>query len=122
MKAFTSKIVPTAKTIDFELDGVYYSFLPPKQSTQLVALLQIRGHGTEADIQRAGAMFSWLALGLNREHEPRKGQDGHTNAVDNCQACKIQMRLEDPDDALEIETVMDLITWLMGESAGRPTT
>lgn len=122
IKAFTSRPASIAKTIDFELDGETYEFVPPKQSMQLVAMMQVKGKGMEADLERVGAMFSWLSVGLNREHDGRKGKPGHEDYVDECQACKIQARLEDPDDNLEVETVMDMITWLMGEAAGRPTT
>lgn len=122
MKSFTSKPADRSKPVDFELDGEHYIFNPPKQSTQLVSLLQVKGQGTVADIERVAAMFSWLGTGLNRDHEPRKGKTGHTEMVDDCQACKIQARLEDQDDDLEIEEVLELITWLMGEVAGRPTT
>lgn len=123
MKAFTTKPVAVAKVIDFELDGTHYSFNPPKTSTQLVAMMQVRGKDTAADLQRAGAMFAWLGHGLNSTHEPIRGkQEGHEEFVKDCQACHLQARLEDPSEPLEVETVMEIISWLMGEVTSRPTT
>lgn len=122
MKAFTSKPTEVQKDIDFELDGTHYTFNPPKTTTQIVAIMQVKGSGTEADLQRAGAMLVWLSNGLNREHEPRKGKGGHDDFVEDCQSCQIDARLSDPDDVLELETVMEVITFLMEEVSGRPTT
>lgn len=125
MKAFTSNPTELGKVIDFELDGETYEFLPPKTSTQVIAMMQVKGNDTASDLQRVGAMFDWLANGLNKEHQPRKGrkaQVGHREYVEGCKACLLQARLEDPQDDLEIEQVMEVITWLMGESTGRPTT
>lgn len=122
MKAFTSKPTELRKEIDFELDGKTYVFNPPKTTTQLVAMMQVKGNDTNADLQRAGAMLVWLSNGLNREHEARKGVSGHSSFVEGCQSCEIDARLQDPDDALELETVMELIAFLMESVSGRPTT
>jgi hypothetical protein len=125
MKAFSTKPIDAGKDVDFELDGDTYTFTPPKTSTSIVAMMQVKGDSMEANLQRVQAMFTWLGQGLNREHEPKKGrkpQPGHDEYVDGCQACLIQSRLEDPDDDLDVDTVMETITWLMGEVSGRPTT
>lgn len=122
MKAFTSKPTELRKEIDFELDGKTYTFNPPKTTTQLVAMMQVKGNDTNADLQRAGAMLTWLSNGLSREHEARKGKGGHNEFVDDCQSCDIDARLQDPDDNLELETVMELIAFLMETVSGRPTT
>lgn len=122
MKAFTSKPTDLLKQIDFELDGKHYSFQPPKTTTQIVGMMQVKGRGFDADLQRAGQMLVWLSHGLNREHETRKGVAGHEEYVENCQSCDISARLADPDDELELEMVMEVITFLMEEVSGRPTT
>lgn len=122
MKAFTSKPTDLLKDVDFELDGKHYSFKPPKTTTQIVGMMQVRGRGFDADLQRANQMLIWLSNGLNREHESRKGKAGHEEHVEGCQSCDIAARLVDPDDALELEMVMEVIAWLMEEVSGRPTT
>lgn len=122
MKAFTSRPTEVQKELDFELDGQHYTFNPPKTTTQIVAMMQVRGSDTSADLQRAGAMLRWFASGLDRSHEPRKGRGGHLDFVQDCQACQINSRLEDPDDPLELDTVMELIAWLTEQVSGRPTT
>lgn len=122
MKAFTSKPTEVRKEVDFELDGKTYVFNPPKTTTQLVAMMQVKGNDVNADLQRANAMLVWLSNGLDRGHEPRKGKPGHVDFVEDCQSCDILARMEDPDDGLELETVMDVIAWLMEQVSGRPTT
>lgn len=122
MKAFTSKPTEVRKAIEFELDGKEYDFNPPKTTTQIVAMMQVKGNDTNADLQRANAMLVWLSNGLNRAHEPRKGKLGHVEHQDDCQSCDVLARLEDPDDDLELETVMDVISYLMEKVSGRPTT
>lgn len=122
MKAFTSKPADLLKDIDFELDGKHYSFKPPKTTTQIVGMMQVKGRGFEADLARAGQMLVWLSYGLDRDHETRKGVEGHEEYVEGCQSCDISARLGDPDDALELEMVMEVIAWLMEQVSGRPTT
>lgn len=122
MKAFTSKPTELQKDLDFELDGKHYTFNPPKTTTQIVSMMSVKGTGFEADLQRAGSMMTWLSNGLSREHEGKKGKGGHFEFVEDCQSCDISNRLEDPDDGLELDTVMDLISWLMEQVSGRPTT
>ncbi len=122
MKAFTSKPTDLLKPIDFELDGKTYTFNPPKTTTQIVSMMTVRGKGFEADLQRAGSMLVWLSNGLDRKHETRKGVPGHEEYVEGCQSCDIHNRLNDPDDTLELDTVMEVIAHLMETVSGRPTT
>lgn len=122
MKSFTSKPTELQKPIDFELDGKWYKFNAPKTTTQIVAMMSVKGKGFEADLQRAGAMLVWLSNGLDRAHETRKGVEGHEEYTEGCQSCDINSRLEDPDDALELDLVMEVIAALMEEVSGRPTT
>lgn len=125
MKSFSTKPIEVGKPIEFDLDGDVMVFTPPKTATSIVGMMQVKGDDTNANLQRVAAMFTWLGQGLNREHEPRKGrktQPGHEDYVEGCQACLVQSRLEDPDDDLDVEQVMEHISWLMGEVSGRPTT
>lgn len=122
MKTFTSKPTDLLNDIDFELDGKHYTFKPPKTTTQIVGMMQVKGRGFEADLARAGQMLVWLSHGLNRDHEARKGTAGHEEYVEGCQSCDVSARLADPDDELELEMVMEVIAYLMEEVSGRPTT
>lgn len=123
MKAFTSKPAAAQKDIDFELDGTHYSFSPPKTTSQLIGIMSVRGKDTQADLERASHMLAWFGNGLNKEHQPRKGEGGHEEFVEGCQACDIDDKLNDPTPGtLELETVMEVIGWLMEESSSRPTT
>jgi hypothetical protein len=124
MKAFTSKPTDVLKDVDFELDGKTYTFKPPKTSTQIVGMMQVKGKGFEADLERASVMLVWLSNGLSREHEPnpKKKYPGHEEYVEGCQSCDIKYRLEDPDDELELDTIMEVIAHLMEKVSGRPTT
>jgi hypothetical protein len=122
VKAFTSKPTDLLKDIDFELDGKHYTFKPPKTTTQIIGMMQVKGRGFEADLQRANHMLVWMSHGLNREHESRKGVVGHEEYVEGCQSCDVSARLADPDDALELEQVMEVVAWLMEQVSGRPTT
>lgn len=85
-------------------------------------MMQVRGRGFEADLQRANQMLIWMSHGLNREHETRKGVAGHEDYVEGCQSCDVAARMTDPDDSLELEMVMEVIAWLMEQVSGRPTT
>lgn len=122
MKAFTSKPTDLLKDVDFELDGKHYTFSPPKTTTQIVGMMQVKGRGFDADLQRANQMLVWLSNGLNRDHETRKGKPGHEDYVEDCQSCDVSARLTDPDDNLELDMVMEVIAWLMEQVSGRPTT
>lgn len=125
MKPYSSTPLKAGEPVEFEIDGDKYTFTPPKKATSTVALLQAHGDGTEANMSRVGAMFSWLGHGLNRGHETKYGkaaQPGHATYVEGCQACFLQARLEDPDDDLDISKVMDVINDLLSEVSGRPTT
>lgn len=122
MKAFTSKPTELLKPIDFELDGKNYTFKPPKTTTQIVGMMTVKGKGFEADLARANVMLVWLSNGLDRSHETRKGVEGHEEYVEGCQSCDIAARMADPDDTLELDTVMEVIAALMEEVSGRPTT
>lgn len=125
MKSFTTKPAQEIKPIDFELDGQHYSFSPPKTSAQLVGIMAVRGKGMEADLERAGSMLRWFSFGLNKDHDPNpaKKQAGHDSFVEDCQACAVQAQLDDPTPgSLELETVLEVIAWLIEEASARPTT
>ena len=124
MKAFQTKPVASGEPIVFPLDGVEYTFTPPKTSVGIVNMIQVHGDGPDANLARAGILMTWLGQGLDRAHEPRKGKKpkpGHTDYVEGCQACALQDRLEDPDDDLQIDTVLDIVNELIAEVAARPT-
>lgn len=121
---FTSAPATLGKPIEIEdLDGESYTFTPGKTSGPMMKIMQ--GGPKDKDMKSLGAMLTWFAHGLNREHEQKWGknaQPGHEEYTEGCQACEIQARLDDPDDPLVIETVFEVITELMGKVSGLPTT
>lgn len=122
MKSFTSKVVDKREDIVFELDGDKFYFTPVKQTTQLIGMLNVRGDSAEADIERIGSMLDWLAAGLDRKYYKAYQKDSSVKPGPDSQWGKLLDKLADPDDPLELDTLSDVITWLMGEVSGRPTT
>lgn len=110
------------KPIEFVLQGETFVFSPVKPSTQLIRLFTIKGKSQDAEIERAGSMLDWLAAGLDREYYKAWQKDQDLVASEGSQWKKLLDMLGDPDNPLELETVTEVITWLMGEVAGRPTT
>jgi hypothetical protein len=135
MKTFVPKHAPIVDQdgkpvlpdpITFDLAGDVYSFQPGvKKSGPLLGMLHVNGKKAFAEGERAKAMLDWFAEGLNREHNDTMGRKGHPEAnlpKEECSACHLQRRLLDPDDYLDLETVMEVVNWLMGQVSGRPTT
>ena len=119
MKTFKSADLHKFAPIEFELDGEMYSYQPGKRSDVLLALIVPGGgKGATKELDRTGQLLNWFANGLNSEHNEK-----HDRNVEDCQACKIEKKLRDPNDPLDVETVIEVATWLIGESTGsRPTT
>lgn len=115
MKSFVSNPTKLADAIPFELDGKEYTFTPPEKSGLLVSLAAGRRSGDGLEVIRS--QMSWFASGLNGDHE-----SDHETLQANCVACDVFKRLEDPKDPLTLETLAEVVSWLIGESSGRPTT
>lgn len=124
MKSFESKPQSEEfkKPIEFQLQNETFSFAPVKPSTQLIRLFTIRGKSQDAEIERVGSMFDWLAAGLDRDYYRAWQKDPDLVAPEGSQWKKLLDMLGDPDNPLELETVTETITWLMGEVSARPTT
>lgn len=98
-KTFTSAALRiAADPIEFVLDGETYSFIPQKTSILAVSGL----NGGSAQIK---GQLDWLGAGLSDE-----------------QGKRILDRLLDPTDDLELVTIIQIVSFLLGEIAGRPTT
>ncbi len=126
MKSYVSKPVSEEhrlQPIEFNLDGDHYTFTPGKRSGAAAEMLHVRNEAKFADMERTRRLLDWLADGLNREHNERPllKRPGHAEAVKGCQACHLQARLLDPDDVLEVETVLEVVNDLISEVSGRPT-
>lgn len=100
---------------EFELNlvGEVVRLKPGKKAKAIVGLLV-------SDEENAGprAMIAWFERALNREHakNERKGIEGHGKlSIEGCQACRMWDRLDDDDDALELEDIFEASNWLMGE-------
>jgi hypothetical protein len=123
MKNFETKPSKRGADIDFDLDGETFTFSPPKQAALMLGMVEGASEkGALATFLPIGSMFSWLATGLNKEHEGSRKKPGHDSYVEGCQACRIHERLTDPDDDLDLDQVTEVINWLLGEASGRPTT
>lgn len=116
MLSFTSP--PRADTrIDFAIDGDTYVFRPPK-SAVLIEALRV---GDDPSSQLS-AIMSWLGDGLDPNHEPSDGRGGHAEPVPECQACRLEHRLRDPADPLDLDTLGEVAKALVGEASARPPT
>ncbi len=97
-KTFTSaRQRISTEPIEFELDGDTYSFTPQKTTALAVS-------GLNGGSEQIKGQLNWLGAGLSDE-----------------QAKKILDRLLDPADDLELVTVIQIVGFLLGEMAGRPT-
>lgn len=105
MKEFTSPAREDVPGIKFSLDGEDYEFHPPKHTVFAYTVMRVPTDQPDYEMKYVAALFDWLDLGLGEE-----------------QATRIDSRLRDPDDPLEVETVTKATQWLMKESTGRPTT
>ena len=86
--------------IEFTLDGVTYSFTPPKQAALILDVLD----GADSEVEQARALYDWLGDGLGEE-----------------QANALVARLRDPDDDLDWVQLFEIAQWLQEEATGRPT-
>lgn len=88
--------------ITFDLEGSKheYSFVPDKQASMVLPMLD-----AESDLDAAKSAFQWLDRGLSEADRAH-----------------ISNRLKDPEDDLDIDTVEEVVTALVEEAAGRPTT
>lgn len=119
MKKFTTADTQRNVPIEFELDGVAYTFRPMKRSSGILALLVSDTRSNAKELDRTAQILSWFTKGLSKDHE-KKCDDA--NPTEGCQACDVIRRLADDDDTLEFETVVEAASWLIGEAATRPTT
>jgi hypothetical protein len=127
MKTFVPKDQHTEKAepVEFDLAGTVYTFHPgAKKPGPMLGLLHVNGKKQWADAERAKAMLDWLADGLHRDHNDTLGRPGHDGSLpfEECQACHLQRRLLDVDDPIDLDLTLEVVSWLMGEVAGRPTT
>lgn len=88
--------------IKFTLDGDEYTFVPPKTASMLLPVLDVESN--DRDSAYVKAALDWLENGLPTE-----------------QAAKLESRLRDPEDDLDIDTLDSIIQKLAEEAAGRPT-
>lgn len=93
--------------IPFTLEGddTIYQFTPPKQASMLFGVMDAEEAGEGGDMIQVKVTFDWLGEGLSEEHND-----------------KLISRLRDPKDDLDMDALGDVITWLMEEGTGRPTT
>ena len=84
--------------IDFTLDGDSYHFTPSKIASIVLPVLD----GSEVEVFKG--MMDWIGHGLPDDEEAR-----------------IETRLRDPDDDLDVTDLVDIFQGLVAAVAGRPT-
>lgn len=87
--------------IPFTLDGETYEFTPQKNSILVMPSLGEDPDGSE----ELRGIFDWLGSGLPEDQEQR-----------------IIDRLKDPEDDLDLDMLNRVVTALLEEISGRPTT
>jgi hypothetical protein len=96
--AFTTS-AKTRKVIPFTLDGEEYHFTPSKIAG---IVLPVMADGSELEVFKG--MFDWIGNGLPDEEEAR-----------------LEERLKDPDDDLDVPDLVEVFQGLVAAMAGRPT-
>lgn len=117
MQTFRAKPYQS-RVLEFELAGDIYLFTTSKPSEFVLALLSTPT-GANAELFQTKHALNWLSDGLNSQHDA----DNHEAKPDsNCQVCRLQGRLLDKNDKeVDLEIVMEVVNWLIGEVSGRPT-
>lgn len=87
--------------IPFTLDGEEYEFTPQKNSVLVMPSMSDDKDGTE----ELRGIFDWLGAGLPDEQEQR-----------------LIERLKDPEDDLDLDMLSEIVSGLIEEIGGRPTT
>jgi hypothetical protein len=109
VKEFTSSVQartngqPQLQNLPFTLDGVTYELRAPKQAQLAFLFASASLHRSSSD--RVAAMLDFLEAALTPPGDEA-----------------IRLRLLDPEDALDLDAVMDIMNWAMEEWTGRPPT
>lgn len=96
-----------SEPVRFRVDGDdhEYVFVAPKQATLLLSAVAFDPTDAAGALPMVKGMFDWLDAGLGVE-----------------QAARIEARLRNPDDDLDVDTLTEIIKWLTEQTSGRPTT
>lgn len=109
--------------IPFEINGEAYEFWPPKSSAFAMAVIKVNPDAPGAEERKTRAMLIWFGRGLDADHESTPGNPtGHYEFVEGCQACKVEAKLHDPDDELDLDTLVKIMNYCFEEVTGRPPT
>lgn len=118
-KTKSSHVAP----IPFDIDGESFVFRPHKLSSLATQMVHINPKDSKADEQQAFVLYTWFGQGLDPDHEPRgKKHPGHTEFVEGCQACRIEEKLQDPADDLDMDVLREIIDYVMEEIGKVPPT
>lgn len=88
-----------------EGDDHVYQFVPPKRAAMVLDAVGVNASDDDAVANVIRQQFDWLGDGLGEE-----------------QAARIETRLRDPNDDLDVDVLQELLKWLLEQASGRPTT
>lgn len=91
-----------SEPIEFELDGDTYTFTPPKTTTLVLPILGV-GDEDRLEVETLKGVLDWLGGGLPKDQEER-----------------IEKRLRDPRDDLDLDVVVGIAYDLLKKVAGAP--
>lgn len=93
------------EAVTFKLgDDHVYTFTPPKSAVMMMPLINPE-EGEDTGLAITKSTFDWLGDGLSEEDNQR-----------------IQARLKDPEDDLDVDTLSEVVAGLSEKVGGRPTT
>lgn len=132
LKTFVSSATATAEadTPDLErtveIDGLEVTFHLPDINQVVLSTMMIEQATSNVE---AGAALINIFFGLIKPEEIPRGLDGEEVDEDDdgpmftdFTARKLQARMMDPNDKFGIETIAEVMMWLMEEWSSRPTT
>jgi hypothetical protein len=107
--------------IPFDIDGEAFIFRPHKLASLATQIVHIDPKDPQAGDKQAFILFTWFGQGLDPDHEPRgKKHPGHVEQVEGCQACRIEEKLQDPADDLDMDVLRQIIDYVMEEVGKLP--
>lgn len=117
------------ETIVFSIDEDEFHFTPPKMATAMLPILDPKSRRNGS---RPAPSDNGDATAQGEDPEEREARDDQTmtqaawqwlyDGLPDDEWERLRGRLRDPDDGLDVTDVVPVVRWLLGQTAGRPTT